>query len=87
MLKLFGAAAVAAALIAAPAAAVAQDTFDTYGDVEIVSSGPASKPDVFQLTSSTSGVGYAGLYLEFDTPIALSAITQLSTDYQMTVGT
>lgn len=78
--------AAATALVIAPVSAFAQST-GTYGDVATVSTGPASNPNVFQLTSNTSGAGYAGLYFEFTSPFALSSLTQLSTDYQMTTGT
>lgn len=73
-------------LLAAPAAALA-DTSGTYGDVAVVNTGPASDPTVFQLTSDPAGAGYAGLYFAFSGPLTLSDITQLSADYQMTVGT
>lgn len=69
--------------LALPAAATAGQ----YGDVQVVNSGPPADPSVFQLTSNGAGVGYAGIYFDFTaSPIALSSITQLSTDYQMTVG-
>jgi hypothetical protein len=75
-------------LLAAPAVALA-DTTGQYGAVQVVNSGPASDPSVFQLTSQVSPYqpGYAGIYIAFTAPIAVSAITQLSADYQMTVGT
>lgn len=75
-------------LMAAPAVALA-DTTGQYGAVQVVNSGPASDPSVFQLTSQISPYqpGYAGLYVEFTAPIAVSSITQLSADYEMTVGT
>lgn len=79
-------AAAAIGLLATPAVALA-DTSGTYGDVTVVNSGPPSDPTVFQLTSDPAGVGYAGLYFEFSGPLTLSDITQLSADYQMTVGT
>ena len=86
MNKLFCAVA-AIGLLAAPAIALA-DTTGTYGDVQVVNSGPVSDPTVFQLTSSnTSGPGYAGVYFNITGALAVSDITQLSTDYQMTVGT
>jgi hypothetical protein len=85
MFKLLCAAAVAGSL-AFPMAAMAADT-GTYGDVQVVNSGPPSDPTVFQLTSNTSNVGYAGIYFDFTaSPITLNDITTLSTDYQMTVG-
>ena len=85
MRKLLSVAA-AIAVLAAPAAALAQTT-GTYGDVQVVNTGPASNPEVFELTSNLTGAGYAGLYFEYTTPILLSDITQLSADYDMTVGT
>jgi hypothetical protein len=79
--------AVTAALAAVPGAAMADGT-GQYGDVQVVNSGPASNPTVFQLTSSnTPTPGYAGIYFEFTSPLTLADITQLSADYQMTVGT
>jgi hypothetical protein len=72
-------------LLAAPSLALA-DTSGQYGDVQVVNSGPAADPSVFQLTSNAAGPGYAGLYFSFSTPLAVSDITQLSTDYQLTVG-
>lgn len=74
-------------LVATSSAALADST-GQYGAVEVVNSGPVSNPTVFQLTSSNSTApGYAGLYFEFTSPLTLSAITQLSSDYQMTTGT
>ena len=58
-----------------------------YGDVAIVNAGPASNPNVFELTSNTSGAGYGGLFTEFGGPFSLSSLTQLSADYQMVTGT
>src|SRR6476659_7635408 len=85
MSKIILALALGVSLLAAPAVA---DTTGQYGAVETVSTGPASNPNVFQLTSSNNTPpGYAGLYIDFTGPLALSAITQLSTDYQMTIGT
>jgi hypothetical protein len=52
----------------------------TYGDVVIQSNG-------FLVTSDTTGTGYGGLYFQYSTPILLNSITQLSADYQMTMGT
>jgi hypothetical protein len=72
-------------LLAAPVAALADST-GQYGDVQVVNSGPASDPSVFQLTSNSAGPGYAGIYFSFSTPLAVSDIAQLSADYQMTVG-
>lgn len=74
-------------LLAVPGTALSQTT-GQYGAVQVVNSGPASNPDVFQLTSSNNTPpGYAGLYFDFTSPLALSGITQLSSDYQMTIGT
>lgn len=74
-------------LLAVPGAAMADST-GQYGDVQVVHSGPVTNPAVFQLTSANGAApGYAGIYFEFTNPLTLAGITQLSTDYQMTIGT
>jgi hypothetical protein len=71
----FGLAVVAVSTLSAHAAA-----FHTYGDVTVSSGG--------YLTTSTDPSGYGGLVLDFTaTPFALSSLTNLSVDYQMTQGT
>jgi hypothetical protein len=68
-------------------------TLGTYGDTIVVptpsSPTPApSVPDVWQLTSSTtSGVGYSGVYLQFTGPLTVDDLTNLSADYLFTQGT
>jgi hypothetical protein len=55
-------------------------TFGTYGDT-------FNNGSAFDLTSSTSsGVGYSGLYYQPIGTLALSGITQLSSDYNMLAG-
>jgi hypothetical protein len=71
----FGVAVVAASTVSAHAAA-----FHTYGNVTV-------SPDGY-LTTSTNPGGYGGLVLDFTaTPFALSSLTTLSVDFQMTQGT
>jgi hypothetical protein len=72
--------------LALPAVSQAQ-TLSTYGDVQIVKPGDGSNPSAFQLTSSPSGAGYAGLADQFTSPVPLDQITTLEADYQMTTGT
>ena len=62
------------------------DTFGTYGNTTVISSGPAGSP-VYQLTSNPALQGYAGIYIEPTNPLALSALTLLSADFEMTSGT
>ena len=85
-MKILVCVAAAAGLFALSAPASAQVT-GTYGAVSTVNTGPASNPNVFELTSNTSGPGYAGLYIDFTSPLALSSLNQLSADYQMVTGT
>jgi hypothetical protein len=62
------------------------DSVGTYGDTTVVT-GPDSQP-AWQLSSlATSGSGYSGVYLGFTSPIAPSALTELSANYVMTTGT
>jgi hypothetical protein len=61
------------------------DTVGTYGDVQVVT-GPDGNP-AWQLTSSPGGVGYAGLYVEFDGSITPADLTELAADYVMLGGT
>lgn len=62
------------------------DTFGTYGNTTILSSGPAGSP-VYQLTSNPSLLDYSGIYVEPTNPLALSALTLLSANFEMTSGT
>ena len=55
-------------------------TFGTYGDA-------FNNGTSFDLTSSiNSGIGYSGLYIEYDGSTTLGAVTQLSADYNMLLG-
>ena len=55
-----------------------------FGDATVVNGGPNNSP-VFQLTSSGPS-GFAGIYQNPVKGTPLSAITQLSVDYQITQG-
>lgn len=76
----------AAALMIVSANAATAQTVKTgkFGDATIVNGGPSNSP-VFQLTSSGSN-GFAGIYQNPVMGTVLSAITQLSVDYQITQG-
>ena len=72
-----------AAFVAVPAGA--QVTTGQYGDVQIVTA-PGNKP-AFQLTSDTNAAEpYGGIYFGFQPTLTLSSLTQLSADYQQTIG-
>lgn len=61
------------------------DTFGMYGDVTVVT-GPDGHP-AWQLTSSPSGAGYAGIYVAFSETVTPAALTHLSANYVMVSGT
>jgi hypothetical protein len=65
------------------------EDFNFYGDAQIVSPGPvgSGEPAVVQLTSDTSGVGYAGTYYVPPTTLTVGQLVTLSADYEMTEGT
>lgn len=60
------------------------DTFGTYGDTTVVTTGGTS---AYQLTSNPSLSGYSGIYVEFSGSVTLADLTQLSADFEMTQGT
>jgi hypothetical protein len=74
------------AVLSLPAMARAQ-TFSTYGDTTVVSPGDGADPTAFQLTSSTGGLGYAGLQDQITDGLTVASLTTLSADYMMTTGT
>lgn len=60
------------------------DNFGTYGDVSVENAGP---PTVYQLTSDTSGVGYAGIYDLITGMLTVSQLVDLEANYEMTAAT
>jgi hypothetical protein len=65
------------------------EDFNFYGDAQIVSPGPAGsgEPAVVQLTSDTSGPGYAGTYYVPPGTLTVGELLTLSASYEMTEGT
>lgn len=57
----------------------------TYGDTTVVT-GPDGHP-AWQLSSTSSGVGYSGVYDTITGPLTPATLTQLSASYVMTTGT
>lgn len=61
------------------------DPIGTYGDTTVVT-GPDAQP-AWQLSSTSSGLGYAGVYVTITGPLTPATLTQLSAAYVMTTGT
>lgn len=61
------------------------DTLGTYGDTTIVT-GPDGNP-AWQLSSTSSGSGYSGIYVAFSETVTPATITHLSANYVMVTGT
>ena len=80
MTKTMKYAALAAFLVLSSHSVNAATVTASYGDVATQSNG-------FLLTSDPNAAGYGGLEFHYTTPITLSSITQLSADFQMTMGT
>jgi hypothetical protein len=74
-LALFGGAAVALAF--------SPNAYTLFGDAQKISPGHDSNTAV-ELDSLTSGTGYGGIDFTIDTPLTLSGLNTLSTDYNIT---
>jgi hypothetical protein len=75
-----------ALLLALPSASAFADTFDTYGDVNIVAPGPGGRPTAYQIIANPSGMGYGGLQVFTTTLITPDTLTDLSANYQWLAG-
>jgi hypothetical protein len=67
------------ALLSVSAVPAHADALFFYGDVQTTANG-------FLATSDPNGTGYGGFDVRFTNPTALSSITNLSIDYQITLG-
>lgn len=61
------------------------DSVGTYGDTTVVT-GPGSNP-AWQLSSTSTGSGFSGVYVTITGPLTPATLTQLSADYVMLTGT
>jgi hypothetical protein len=61
------------------------DTVGTYGDTTVVT-GPDGHP-AWQLSSTSMGAGYSGVYVAFSELFTPAMLTQLSAQYVMLTGT
>ncbi|HEV2576473.1 MAG TPA: PEP-CTERM sorting domain-containing protein [Acidobacteriaceae bacterium] len=73
--------------LAVPCLHAQSTSFGTYGETSVVS-GPGGTP-VYQLTSNPADApnNYSGIYVQFNSAVALSALTTLSADFDVTQGT
>jgi hypothetical protein len=61
------------------------DDLGTYGDTTVVT-GPDGNP-AWQLSSTSTGSGYSGVYVTITEPLTPATLTELSAEYVMTTGT
>ncbi len=68
------------------------DTLFTYGATAVIptpgspANNPPPQPYVWQFTSDTSGLGYAGMYVAISGSLTPSTLTSLSAEYWMAAG-